>query len=115
MRMMCLYFSFQVLSETVSKALPLVVGKAATETARFVDIFDKFFDILNGNNFTAGARHRKRFSHPYCSYDDERLKVCLASSSDDERLKVCLLMSGRRFVCLTNCRFHCICMYIVNL
>ena len=80
MRMMCLYFSFQVLSETVSKALPLVVGKAATETARFVDIFDKFFDILNVNNFTAGARNRKRFSHPYCSSDDERLKVCLMMS-----------------------------------
>lgn len=66
---------FQVLSDSVSKALPIVVGEKAKETARFAAMFDQFFDALNVSNFTNGARHRKRFSHPYRSKDDERLKV----------------------------------------
>ena len=47
-----LFFPQQVLSETVCKALWLTGGNEATETAKFVAIFDKFFDLL------------KRFQHP---------------------------------------------------
>lgn len=65
----------QVLSESVAKALPLVVGQKAAETAEFVLLFDKFFDVLNVTNFTSGATSRKPFLHPYRSRDDERLKV----------------------------------------
>lgn len=60
----------------MSKALPLVVGVEAKETARFAEIMDKFFDALNVSNFHNGRRHRKPFCHPYRNGDDERLKVC---------------------------------------
>ncbi len=66
-----------MLSESVAKALPLVVGPAATETARFVSMFDKFFDMLNVSNFKNGTRYRKPFLHPYRGKDDKRLKVCV--------------------------------------
>ena len=51
------------------------MGPGSTETARFVSMFDKFFDCLNISNFTVGARQCKRFLHPYRSQDGERLKV----------------------------------------
>ena len=46
-----------MLSESVAKALLLVVGDEATETAEFVSKFDSFFDILNVSNFTNGTRY----------------------------------------------------------
>lgn len=64
-----------MLSESVGKALCLAVGSEAEETARFVLIFDKFFDILNVRSFKEGARKRKKFMHPYRSINDERLEV----------------------------------------
>ena len=51
----------QVLSDSVAKARPLVVGDEASETAKFVSLFDNFFDILNVSNFTSGTRNRKPF------------------------------------------------------
>ena len=47
----------QVLSESVSKALVLTGGQEAQETAKFVALIDKFFDI----NFTNGTRNHKPF------------------------------------------------------
>ena len=48
----------QVLSNTVSKAIK-TRGKAETEeTAKFVDMFNKFFDCLNVSNFTAGMQSK---------------------------------------------------------
>lgn len=67
--------NMQVLSESVAKALPLVVGDEARETARFVEMFDKFFDVLNVSNFTSGIKQRKPFQKPYLNSDDERLEV----------------------------------------
>ena len=69
--------SLQVLSDSVAKALPLVVGDEAIETAEFVPKFDSFFDMLNVTNFTNGTRYRKPFQHPYRHASDPRLKVCL--------------------------------------
>lgn len=63
------------MSETVSNALVLVGGDEAIETAKFVSMFDNFFDLLNVQNFTTGARSRKPFQHPYRSSDDFRLAV----------------------------------------
>jgi len=40
----------------VAKALPLVVGDEAEETAKFASTFDSFFDILNVSNFTFCGR-----------------------------------------------------------
>lgn len=51
--------SKQVLSESVAAALPLVVEEEASETARFVLTFDKFYQE----------------SPPYRGPDDVRLKV----------------------------------------
>ena len=55
----------------------LTGGDEALETAKFVAIFDKFFDLLNVTNFTNGTRKRKRFQHPFRGPDDFRLKVII--------------------------------------
>lgn len=64
-----------MLSESVSKALQLVVGVEAAETAKFVGMIDKFFDILNVHNYTHGLHARKPFQMPYTTSKDKRLKV----------------------------------------
>ncbi|KAL5500013.1 hypothetical protein EMCRGX_G011503 [Ephydatia muelleri] len=64
----------QLLSETVAKALVLSGDPAVQETAKFVTMFDKFFDALNVSNYTSGVNKRKVFQQPYRSGDDFRLK-----------------------------------------
>ena len=66
---------YQVLSESVSKALALVGGDEAAETSRFTAMMDKFFDALNVRNYTHGLHARKEFQMPYISAKDKRLKV----------------------------------------
>ncbi|KAL5497313.1 hypothetical protein EMCRGX_G013770 [Ephydatia muelleri] len=39
----------KALSNSVGKALMLTVGTKATQTAHFAEMFDKFFDCLNGS------------------------------------------------------------------
>ncbi|KAL5474560.1 hypothetical protein EMCRGX_G026521 [Ephydatia muelleri] len=63
----------QLLSESVSKALHLLGGPDAEETANFIALFDKFFDSFNVSNYTEANRHRKPFRQPYRSSDDFRL------------------------------------------
>lgn len=58
------------------KALVATGGQATQETAQFVVMFDRFFDCLNVNSFTAGKHKRKPFQDPYRSASDFRLKVC---------------------------------------
>ena len=65
----------QALSETVSKALALTRDPEVEETARFVGVFDKFFDCLNVADFTSGMKKRKVFQQPYRSSQDFRLEV----------------------------------------
>lgn len=65
----------QVLSESVSKALMLIGGEEAQETAKFVGMFDKFFDCLNVNSFVKGKHSRKSFQNTYRSPKDFCLKV----------------------------------------
>lgn len=67
-----------MLSESVGKALQLTDGPDVEETAKFVLMFDKFFDCLNVTNFTNAARKRKPFLEPYTSAEDVRLKVANA-------------------------------------
>lgn len=64
----------QVLSQSVSKALEFTGGPEVEETAKFVDMFDKFFDCLNVNNFVTAYHKRKVFQRPYKSGTDFRLK-----------------------------------------
>ena len=70
-------FFAQLLSETVSKALRLSGEPAVQETAKFVSMFDKFFDALNVSNYNSGVKKMKTFQQPYRSGDDFRLKVSL--------------------------------------
>ena len=72
----------QVLSETVAKAIRLIGGKAAFETAYFLEKMDKFFDCLNVSLYTAGKRHRKPFQQPYRSSEDFRLLVSIFYQSE---------------------------------
>ena len=51
-------------------------GDEAAETAKFISIFDKFFDLMNVQSFSGGRKSRKPFRHPYLSADDFRLAVC---------------------------------------
>ena len=67
--------TYQVLSESVGKAISMTGGPEAEETSKFVLMFDKFFDILNVSNFTNGTHYRKPFLHPYHHKDDWRLDV----------------------------------------
>lgn len=64
----------QVMSQTVSNALELTGGEEAKETAKFVAIFDKFFDCLNVSSFEKGKRARKVFQNPYRKATDFRLR-----------------------------------------
>lgn len=59
----------------MGKAIELTGGPEAKETAKFVLLFDKYFDILNVSNFTNGTMELKPFKHPYRHKDDHRLKV----------------------------------------
>ena len=68
-------FNAQVLSESMSKALLLICGENASETAKFVGMADKFFDALNIHNYMHGVRKLKLFQAPYTSSEDMRLKV----------------------------------------
>ena len=65
----------QVLSQSVSNALALSKRKDVLETSKFVALFDKFFDLLNMNNFTEGTKKNKPFLHPYRHSDDFHLAV----------------------------------------
>ena len=73
-------FLMQVLSESVGKALQLMGGPEVQETARFILMFDKFFDALNVGDFKSSKYHRKPFQAPYVSNDDFRLDVSVTCS-----------------------------------
>lgn len=55
--------------------MQLTGGCEAQETAKFIIMFDKFFDVLNVRSFTEGTRSRKPFLHPYRHGNDQRLDV----------------------------------------
>lgn len=63
----CVFFS----RYSVGKAIGLCGGPAASQ---FAIMFDKFFDVLNVTDFHSAI---KPFRRPYCSADDDRLKVCI--------------------------------------
>ena len=56
-----------MLSESVGKAIQLTGGNDAQETANFILLFHKFFDMLNVSNFTK----KKPFQYPYHTGDDQ--------------------------------------------
>ena len=58
----------------MAEALRIRGGDEAQETAKFVQLVDKFFDCLNVSNFHAGKHKRKVFQDPF-RQNDFRLKV----------------------------------------
>jgi len=52
------------------------IGEEAGETARFVEMCDKWFDAMNVHNFYEGIHTLKDFQKPYEAADDDRLVVC---------------------------------------
>ena len=65
----------QVLSRSVAHGLRVSLGIEAAGTARFCEMFDKFFDCLNVSNMVEGKHKRNVFKDPYRSTKDFRLKV----------------------------------------
>ena len=63
------------MSQSIEHSRRSVGGREAKETAKFVLMFDKFFDALNVRNFCGGIYHRKPFQSPYYSETDFRLTV----------------------------------------
>lgn len=59
----------QVLSKTIMKYGP----KEASETAKFCNLIDSFFDILNVRNNTEFQHKDKPLLPPFYSADDSRL------------------------------------------
>jgi hypothetical protein len=64
----------QVLSDSVAKGLELFVGEDAKETAKFADIFNKFFDCFNVTHCLEAQRSRNEYKLPYRSAQDIRLR-----------------------------------------
>ena len=67
----------------------LVGGPEAQETAKFVLLFDKFFDALNVGDFYSGQYHRKPFQAPYYSETDFRLAVSRIMTGIKSLLYLC--------------------------
>uniref|UniRef100_A0A1X7V0R5 Transposable element P transposase-like GTP-binding insertion domain-containing protein n=1 Tax=Amphimedon queenslandica TaxID=400682 RepID=A0A1X7V0R5_AMPQE len=61
----------QVLSETVSCALK---EDNHAKLAKFVEYFDHFFDCLNVTSISGGKHKLKKYSYPYRTANDDRLK-----------------------------------------
>ena len=59
----------------MSNAIKLTGGPDAQETAKFIEMFDKFFDCLNVDNLNEGNQEKKDFKKPYEKKDDIRLTV----------------------------------------
>ena len=59
----------------MANALAFYGDLQTRETQRFVRMFDKSFDCLNGRNVDEHRKQRKPDLKPYYSEDDERLSV----------------------------------------
>ena len=64
------------MSQTVASGMNISIGEEAGETARFVEMCDKWFDAMNVHNFYEGKHTLKDFQKPYEAADDDRLVVC---------------------------------------
>ena len=68
----------------MGNALQLTGGTEVNETAKFVLMFDKFFDIFNISNFTSSHHQHKPFKAPFRKGDDYRLTVSKMSKRFDK-------------------------------
>ena len=63
------------MSSSVSLAFKLLKDQQFDETAKFCEVFDKFFDCMNTRSMSEGKKKRKPDLDPYRSVDDCRLQV----------------------------------------
>lgn len=54
-----------MLSQSVATAIKLRGGEEASETAKFVEMCDKWFDAMNVHNYTQGMLTCKDVQWPY--------------------------------------------------
>ena len=71
----CMY-PLQVLSKSVADAFQYYGNLETAETERFIRFVDRFFDCLNVRSVSEWITKLKPDRKPYCSPDDERMKVC---------------------------------------
>ena len=71
---MNLRLAAQVLSTSVSIAVKSFGPPEATVTAKYCEMFDKFFDCFNVRNTKEYITKQKPFLKPYTSVDDERFQ-----------------------------------------
>ena len=76
-------FQFQVLSKTVSVAMALNPRlKDITESTRyFIEMFDRFFDMLNVRKLGQDTRNKKPDLAPYTDQTDSRFEVLVNNLS----------------------------------
>jgi len=68
-------YNIRALSSIIAKTLEDTGGHEVTETVRFIQMVNKFFDCLNVNNLSSGKTSKKLFQDPIRK-GDFRLKVC---------------------------------------
>ncbi len=72
-----MFISLQVLSASVANALEYHGDSDSTETAKFVRLFDRFFDCFNARSIDECIKKRKPDLGPYRDPSDSRLSVRL--------------------------------------
>jgi hypothetical protein len=63
----------QVLSQRMATAVKELSGPEASETVRFIQMFNKFFDIMNSRNLMEATHTRNPNVAAFSSAEDERL------------------------------------------
>ena len=65
----------KVLSSSVSSVFKLLKKDEFSETAKFCETFDRFFDCLNTRSFGEGKKKRKPDLEPYSDVKHPRVDV----------------------------------------
>lgn len=68
-------FAAQVLSKTTANAICAEFGEKYSETVKFIELFDTWFDIFNTSNLTECYYQRKPNKRPFKTFKDQRISV----------------------------------------
>ncbi len=80
-----MFISLQVLSASVANALEYHGDSDSTETAKFVCLFDRFFDCFNARSIDECIKKRKPDLGPYRDPSDSRRLTFIAIIAVAER------------------------------
>lgn len=80
-------FAAQVLSQTVANVLKDMNWENTTETVKFIEIMNKFFDVLNGAHSSQAIKQLKPDLAPYSEVNDERFEWLMKDFWEDYILK----------------------------